>query len=60
MKRRLSLRSERVAELADAELEAVVAAQQALPTQFCTGYYRTINAPCPTLDGCFTGTTGTS
>ena len=59
MIRRLVLRFERVSELNDRELEAIVAGQPALPTQQCTGYYRTIDAPCPTTD-CFTGTTGTS
>ncbi|HEV2889836.1 MAG TPA: hypothetical protein VGX28_05620 [Frankiaceae bacterium] len=58
MNRRLSLKSEYVAELTHDELAVVVAA---LPTQFCTGAYRTINVQeCLTLvTDLFTGTTTT-
>ena len=60
MQRRLALTRERLTELTTSEMEALAGA--ALPTQYCTGYYAipSLNRPCPTLDGCFTGTTGTS
>jgi len=45
MTRRLSLRGERLAELTTSELESVVGG---LPTQVCTGYYTSLNAPCAT------------
>jgi hypothetical protein len=45
--RRLSLKSEHLAALTSSELEAVGGAQYA-PSQGCTGYYTTIDAPCAT------------
>ncbi|HEX8002027.1 MAG TPA: hypothetical protein VF519_04965 [Mycobacteriales bacterium] len=49
MTRRLVLAREHLAELTTDELAGVAAAQQVpLPTQVCTGYYPSINAPCPT------------
>ncbi|HEX8002028.1 MAG TPA: hypothetical protein VF519_04970 [Mycobacteriales bacterium] len=60
MKRRLALRAEHLTDLTTDELANVAAGQQVtLPTQRCTGYYPSLNAPCPTTD-CFTGTTSTS
>lgn len=53
MKRHLTLRSEHLSELTTNELGSVHAGQQELPTRRCfTGYYPSINAPCPTTD-CF-------
>jgi hypothetical protein len=66
MKRHLSLKSEYLAPLTSGELSNVFAAGS------LTGVYPTINRDCPTvqpcantracptLDGCFTGTTTTS
>ena len=67
MTRRLTLKSERLTELTNAELLAVAAG--ALPTNDCekptidrclTGYYPSLNAPCTTLlrplDTILTGT----
>jgi len=48
MTRRLSLKSEHLAALTSSELECVAGAQYA-PTQQCTGYYTTIDAPCATI-----------
>jgi len=58
MNRRLTLKSEHLAELSTTELGAVVGAQaitqnqgicaSLMPTQCCTGYYPSINAPCTT------------
>jgi len=76
MKRRLSLKSEHLADLTPNDLASVAGGTT---TDLLTGYYPSINAPCvservclqvaalptlrtpcPTLDGCFTGTTTTS
>ena len=55
MKRRLTLNSEHLAELSTSELGSVVGAAitnnqgicaSLMPTQCCTGYYPTLNAPC--------------
>jgi hypothetical protein len=46
--RRLSLKSEHLADLTSSELESVGGAQY-LPSQGCTGYYTTIDAPCATI-----------
>lgn len=58
MKRRLTLKSEHLAELTTSELGAIAGAQaittnqgicaSLMPTQCCTGYYPSINAPCTT------------
>lgn len=68
MKRRLALKSEYVSELTTDELSSV--AGGATPGCPLTGNYPTLrdcfelapllslHRPCPTLDGCFTGTTG--
>jgi hypothetical protein len=58
MTRRLTLKSEHLAELSTNELVSVVGAQaitqnqgicaSLVPTQCCTGYYPTLNAPCNT------------
>lgn len=58
MKRRLTLKSEQLTELSTDELGSVVGAQaltnnqgicaSLMPTQCCTGYYPSINAPCTT------------
>lgn len=65
MSRRLVLAREPVTELTTDELAHVAGGQVPLPTQVCSGYYPSLNRPCPTtecpsVDGCFTGTTGTS
>lgn len=50
MKRRLTLKSETLTELTDAEM-AALAGGYALPTEKCfTGIYPSINAPCPTIE----------
>ena len=51
MKRRLVLRSEHLTELTDAEMTALAGGQD-LPSYHCTGYYLTLNAPCPTVQEC--------
>ena len=49
MKRRLALKSEYVSELTTNELASIAGGA----TYGCfTGYYPTINAPCPTVDDC--------
>ena len=58
MKRHLVLKSEHLADLTTSELGSVVGAQAVtqnqgicaslMPTQCCTGYYPSINAPCDT------------
>lgn len=58
MKRRLVLKSEHLAELSTNELTSVVGGQAVtnnqgicaslFPTQCCTGYYPSLNAPCTT------------
>lgn len=58
MKRRLVLKSEHLSDLSASELGSVVGAQAVtnnqgicaslMPTQCCTGYYPSINAPCGT------------
>ena len=58
MKRRLTLRSEHLAELSSSDLGSVVGGQaitnnqgicaSLMPTQCCTGWYPSINAPCDT------------
>jgi hypothetical protein len=58
LKRRLTLRSEHLAELSPSDLGSVVGGQvitknqgicaSLVPTQCCTGYYPSINAPCDT------------
>lgn len=61
MPRRLTLRSEQLTELTTDELHAVAGGRPVLPTDYCTGWYPSINSPCPTTD-CFvitiTATTG--
>ncbi|HEX8002032.1 MAG TPA: hypothetical protein VF519_04990 [Mycobacteriales bacterium] len=44
--RRLTLKREALAELTTPELAAVAGAYRPLPTQDCTGYYPSLNAPC--------------
>ena len=49
MPRKLTLRRESLTELSDTELGSVVGGQVTLicvPTQQCTGYYPSLNAPC--------------
>jgi len=50
MKRRLALKSEYVSELTTNELASVAGGAT---TDCFTGYYPTINAPCPTVQDCF-------
>lgn len=51
MNRRLTLKSEYLAELTDAEMAAVAGAYQVPPTEKCfTGMYPSINMPCPTIE----------
>ena len=56
MNRRLTLRSERLVALTTDELHAVAGGQeisryctQLIPTNYCTGYYPTINYDCVSL-----------
>ncbi|HEX8002029.1 MAG TPA: hypothetical protein VF519_04975 [Mycobacteriales bacterium] len=49
MKRRLALRSERLTNLSETELGVVAGA---VSGGCLTGYYRTIEAPCPSVQEC--------
>ncbi len=55
--RKLTLRTEHLSELTPDELQSVAGASGAvcdltdwcIPTQACTGYYPSLNAPCDTI-----------
>lgn len=55
MRRRLTLRKETLSELTTEELAKLAGGQDTktlIPTNRCTGYYPSINAPCPTFREC--------
>lgn len=50
--KRLELHRETVRELTREEIEGAAGGRIALPTQVCTGYYPSLNAPCVTVRIC--------
>ena len=51
-KTRLELNRETVRELTREEMEGAAGGRIYLPTQQCTGYYPSLNAPCLTVRIC--------
>jgi hypothetical protein len=50
--KRLELNRETVRELTREEMGDAAGGRISLPTQYCTGYYPSINAPCITVRVC--------